>query len=223
VSRPTLTVWPGRRRRIRLPPAPVFALGLAALYLLLGPAPSALLWDRAAIAHGQIWRLFTGHLVHVDPNHLLLNLAGFLLLDDFLSRAPGVTPRRRAGLWLFSMGFVALGLYALDPALSLYAGLSGCLNAPFAALCLLLWRGNRTPWPLALLLVGFAKPGLEAVGGLTLYSHISWPPVPLAHYLGLLAGIAWWAASEATAGKTCAGFRHRLVSTPAQALSRRRS
>ena len=58
---------------------PWFTLLLAGaavlIYLVAGPAPAGLLFDRAALANGEVWRLLTGHLVHSDPAHLAWNLA----------------------------------------------------------------------------------------------------------------------------------------------------
>ncbi len=38
------------------------------------------MWDRRLIQAGEPWRFFTGHWVHLGYWHLLMNLAGLLLL-----------------------------------------------------------------------------------------------------------------------------------------------
>ena len=37
-------------------------------------------FDRGGIAAGELWRLLTGHFVHLGVSHTLLNLAGLLLV-----------------------------------------------------------------------------------------------------------------------------------------------
>lgn len=56
-------------------------LVLANLGLLLGNVPASnLMYNPAAVADGQWWRIFTWPLVHVSRYHLLLDGAAFLLL-----------------------------------------------------------------------------------------------------------------------------------------------
>jgi membrane associated rhomboid family serine protease len=57
----------------------IVGLGLGLLVLLwaLGDGTKMLLrYERAAVFDGDWWRLVTGHLVHVDLRHTLLNVAG---------------------------------------------------------------------------------------------------------------------------------------------------
>ena len=56
----------------------VIALALlAGVLVLLGDlAGDRLALDRAAVSQGQVWRLLTGHLVHLGPYHAMLNIVG---------------------------------------------------------------------------------------------------------------------------------------------------
>ena len=55
--------------------------GLALLIQLAGnAAQSALRFERQSIVAGDLWRLLSGHLVHLGWTHLLLNLAGLALV-----------------------------------------------------------------------------------------------------------------------------------------------
>jgi rhomboid family GlyGly-CTERM serine protease len=88
-------------------------------------------YDRAAIAHGEVWRLATGHLVHLGVSHLLLNLAGLLLVWFLVAAC-------LTGLqWVLVLGIVIAGIDAgfwlLEPQLSWYVGLSGVLHGLLAA------------------------------------------------------------------------------------------
>ena len=41
--------------------------------------------DRVAVMRGQIWRLWTGHFVHTNWSHVLLNITGLVLLQLLFS------------------------------------------------------------------------------------------------------------------------------------------
>lgn len=150
--------------------------GLALLMTALqaaGPATvHALRYDRTAILGGQLWRLLTGHLVHLGWVHYALNTVGVCLC---LLLAPALF---RGRWWWLQLMMLALGISLLllvfEPRLPNYAGLSGVVYgllmlglAPqaradkFVAVCLvalLAWMG----WQL---LVGPAAAEEKMIGG----------------------------------------------------------
>ena len=69
-----------------------------------------------------------------------------------------------------------------------YCGLSGALNALYAALALALWRETRSPLALLLILGDLAKIAFELNQGGALLPTSSWAAVPGAHLAGLVAG-----------------------------------
>jgi len=88
-------------------------------------------YDRVAIGNGEIWRLITGHLVHLGAGHLAVNVAGLalvaLLVGRYLSlRAWGAT-------LLVCCLATSGGLWALSPGLRWYVGLSGVLHGLLVA------------------------------------------------------------------------------------------
>lgn len=110
------------------------ALLLATTVALQAFAPSttlALRYDRAQVTAGQLWRLVTGNLVHLNWPHLVLNLAGLVLIWLLLGRDWSLR------LWCATFAVCTLavggGLYAFDPALRWYVGLSGVLHGLFVA------------------------------------------------------------------------------------------
>ena len=168
-------------------------LGLHALTLLLPGAFDVLVHSDAGLANGETWRLVTAHLVHLDTAHLAPNLVGLLALGIALERGAGpgtpLVPLALAGL------AITLGV-VLDPSVGLYCGLSGVLNALFAALCLIgLKSGPRALWG-GLLAAGLAKIGWEWGHAPLLTDTLStgalaWPPHVASHLVGYLAGMAW--------------------------------
>lgn len=108
-------------------------LVLAALVLLLTGdfGREWLRYDRARIAAGELWRLLTGHLVHLGVSHTLLNLAGLVLVWILVGRAFSW----RQWLWVMAGSVIAidLGLWFGAPALEWYVGLSGLLHGMLAA------------------------------------------------------------------------------------------
>lgn len=86
-------------------------------------------FDRALIAQGEWWLLFTGHFVHLNWNHWALNMAGLAVVAFFFS------PYGNLWQWLWvivlSALFVGLGIYWRNPDLHTYVGLSGVLHGLF--------------------------------------------------------------------------------------------
>ena len=129
-----------------------FAL-VVAIMVVLGLAHSWvnpwLAFDRSAIEQGQLWRLLTCHLVHLNHWHMLLNLAGLVLCGYFFT---DLLDRVRFWSWLLFCGLVAgLALYFLDTGLQHYVGLSGILHGLLVFCLLIGWRGN--PWLHSLVLL----------------------------------------------------------------------
>lgn len=133
---------------------PLIAVVLPCLLLALGgdAARVVLRYDRDAIAHGAWWRLFTGNFVHLNAGHLLEDMAGtvllWLLFEDVLKGW------RMPGLICAGALAVGLGLYAGDPQVDWYVGISGALDTLWAAGSLgLIRRRDRFGWMLAAILV----------------------------------------------------------------------
>lgn len=89
-------------------------------------ARALLRYERQAIADGEVWRLFSGHFVHLGFRHLALNLAGFALVWLLVGRRYGTRQ------WLFiaaiCIAATSAGFWWLDPGLRWYVGLSGVLH-----------------------------------------------------------------------------------------------
>jgi rhomboid family GlyGly-CTERM serine protease len=118
-------------QRLRLLAPFTVWLGLfgVCLALYLADAPQLLRYDRNMIAQGEIWRIFTGHLLHLNWPHFWLNMGGVLMVAVFFSK--DCTPLQWLGLIVFSCLVISAGLYWFDPGMFWYMGLSGVLHGLF--------------------------------------------------------------------------------------------
>jgi rhomboid family GlyGly-CTERM serine protease len=111
------------------PPA---ALALLSTLLMLGGSPLSQLlrYDRAAVAAGQWWRLFSANLVHLGWWHLLFNVLSLVLLVLLCPERLGWAE------WLRRVVLIGTGmslcLYFFAPGLQDYVGLSGLVYGLFA-------------------------------------------------------------------------------------------
>lgn len=153
-----------------------------------------LVYDRTAITSGEIWRLVTGHLVHLDWNHLALNAAAFVGLG-YLIETDGKNGRHKLlTVTAVSAATISAALFLLSPATALYAGISGVLNGLFAFVCLQFLSLTRSWIWVALLIGSIAKIAWESAFGPAFSAVLAWPPEPVAHFAGLLGGITVYAA-----------------------------
>jgi len=150
------------------------------------PGRVLLRYDRAALAAGELWRLLTAHLVHLDLHHALLNCAGLALMWALFARA--YSPRQWVVVLVAAVAAIDAGLWFGDSTLRWYVGSSGVLHGVMAAGTLAhLRRGERDGWVLAAFLLG--KLAWEQwVGPLPLSGRD--PVVVDAHLYGVLGGLA---------------------------------
>lgn len=148
-----------------------------------------LMFDRDAINEGQIWRLFSGHFVHLSMSHLLGNALGIVLLAYIAGRSLN----NLVGILLLAwcVVVVGIGLYGYADYLDYYVGLSGVLHglllvAPFVspfysrviAGCFLLVIVSKVVWEQSSWYDDMAMAGM--IGGRVEVN---------AHLLGVIAGL----------------------------------
>jgi rhomboid family GlyGly-CTERM serine protease len=95
------------------------------------PGRALLRYDRAAIAGGEIWRLLSGHFVHLGWSHVLLNGAGLLLIAYLV--AAFFSLRQWVAIVSIVVVGTDLGFWFLEPQLNWYVGLSGLLHGLLVA------------------------------------------------------------------------------------------
>ncbi len=161
---------------------------LLMLPALLGErAVHALRYERGAIASGEVWRWLSGHWVHHNGTHLLMNLAGLVLLWGLYVRD--------AALWAWCAVVCAAacavsgGLWLLDPEVLWYLGLSGVLHGIWAAAAVFAWRRWPTEAVVTATLLA-VKLGVEHARGpwVGVALDHSLPVIVDAHLFGALGG-----------------------------------
>ncbi len=182
-----------QRKRI-----PFVTVTIAAITIVIHTLSRAatLQYDRAAIAAGETWRLFTGHLTHWNTDHLFWDLLMFVVLGILIE-----TQSKRTLAWLIlgSASAISMFTWLLCPELATYRGLSGIDTTLFVFVaCRYLFDaiGNRQ-WrqcmvPAVLLGSALGKFSYEALTGSTLFvdSQSAGFTVFLdAHLVGVAIGI----------------------------------
>lgn len=96
--------------------------------------PQTGLWFRyhhTQISEGQIWRLFTGHFVHLGWRHYLMNCVGIILVYSLYSR--WLTTHTLVWWCLLTAFAVSIGLIFFSPQIVWYVGFSGVLHGLIVA------------------------------------------------------------------------------------------
>jgi rhomboid family GlyGly-CTERM serine protease len=168
---------------------PVIVLLVAILLGLGGEmAQQWLRFDRAAISSGELWRLVTGHFVHLGWSHFALNGAGLVLVWYLVGDVFDWI--RWLLIGVFTVITMDIGLWLFDPRLMWYVGLSGLLHGILAAgLMEKLRKPDKEALILMVLLLGKLAweqfsgplPGSESTAGGTV--------VVDSHLFGALGGV----------------------------------
>jgi len=189
-------------RRAPLPLATLAICAAAALVLAVPQLQPALVYNRDAVSHGELWRLLSGNLVHFSAGHAVKDVLALLLAGALIE-----TRRYRhfALLCLASGALIGSMLYATQPLVLVYGGLSGVAVAAVAYLCL---HGSADGGAFGracqIALVGLvAKTTIELVFGAQ--ASADFVPVPFVHLVGALTAAALFSIARLEIG-----VRHRI-------------
>lgn len=189
--------------RVR-PAAPAFPAASLSIALATGAifcfptSNAALIYSRTALLHGQLWRAWTGHMVHFSASHFLWNLIIFLVAGCWLE---SIRPLSARWFYVLCPPVIAATLLFGDPTLERYAGLSGLATGVLIFLALVQLSENDAEstwfWVAVFGLVAL-KIALETVTGVPLLVHdvAGFRVVPLAHLSGACSGIIGWVATR---------------------------
>ena len=175
-----------------------------------------LLYDRTALAHHELWRLITGHWVHLSTDHLFWSAATFLVLGSLCEI---MDPKRYYAAVAISAILIPIAIWWGMPDLMIYGGLSGLDCAIYSLLMVLFIRreirSRNWIWVglFSLLLGGLAaKIIYETTTGLTIFvanTNTNMTPVPFAHlvggFIGFIAGLP-----RVKFVKAPVGFRYQI-------------
>jgi len=155
------------------------------------PLQALLIYDRAAIGDGELWRLVTGNFVHYSTAHFVYDVVALLIAGTLMEIQ---RLRSFAVLCLVSSALIGASLYLGKPEIIVFGGLSGIVTAAVTFLCL---RGldETGAWRwlcLAALACLVAKIGAEmALGSSFLFAAEpqDFVPVPESHLAGAVTAL----------------------------------
>ena len=177
-------------------PCASLLLSLAAVFVFACPSLAApLQYDRAAIAAGEVWRLFSGHWVHYGFDHFFWDVLAFACLGLACERRS----RSRFLTCVAASAFaISLTVWFGLSGMSAYRGLSGVDSALLVLLFMELWRDairagqpGQTLFPAVCLAAFVFKVSFELATGSTVFVKslgTGMVGVPLAHVAGAVVG-----------------------------------
>ena len=177
----------------------------------------------SALAHGELWRLWTGHLVHFGGAHLRGDLLAFLVWAALLERESRAALGR---VLLLGAPLLSLSVLLAYPGLTQYRGLSGLDCSLVVALIFRRGLANQRRRSLGVVCLACfaAKCGYELVTGHAILAPDLGAGVkllPLAHLFGAAFGVVDSAMRVLTNLRTSArgkGFSGLKCKAPAVML-----
>ncbi len=175
----------------------IYFILLACLVLVIGVFSSELSvylrYDRNLIEEGEIWRMVTGHFIHLTWSHLLMNLAGFALVFAFFGSL--LSNYHWTFFTFFSSVFISLVLYLTSPSLIWYVGLSGILHGLLVLGGLYDYAVRRWESILFLSIIFIKLVWEQLYGALPGSEETAGGPVLVdAHLYGAISALVWFAA-----------------------------
>lgn len=147
-------------------------------------------FEREAVEQGQLWRLWTAHLVHFSFRHTFLDAAAFFIAGMIVEKKMG----RHWVAWVLVAiaPTISLGLWLWSPELTHYRGMSGLATAMIVVAMINIARNNSSSRLVILLfavaltfkLIGEAFGVSHGLASLDAGVVVEWR----AHVLGAMAG-----------------------------------
>ena len=119
--------------RLRIPVWTISIILLSTVSFISGGLSSLFIYDRAAVMEGELWRLFTSHLVHFSKFHFLYNIITFGIFGWIVEQQYYTYFGRLLLLMAFIIGITLL---IMNPDMLFYGGLSGLAHGTFFYLAL---------------------------------------------------------------------------------------
>jgi len=164
-------------------------------------------YNRYDIAHGEIWRIWTGHIVHFGWPHFVADGALFVVIGWALERSHPLCGK--VSLIVLPL-VVSISLFWFDPSMNIYGGLSGVNVGLLVFMACRGWQKNWLDWfwP-AILGIHVVEVFLEihnhgTGGGAIRFDNPEIHVATVAHIGGAIYGVSTWAllAQRARAAKS---------------------
>ena len=139
-----------------------------------------------AATHGEVWRLWTGHLVHYDLRHFLTNAIAIAVPISLIDRRSSRSILLSMAVLAPMISFALLVGAHFDE----YRGASALALAVWVASALTLLRSESASdrhTGAALIALAIGKLAFETAGAGHLWTEVA--PLPLAHVAGAIAGV----------------------------------
>ena len=195
------------------------AIALAALVVFAASGGGALTGERAALAQGQLWRLWTAHVVHFSASHALWSGLVWLVAGAWME-----SEDRRGWTWTVLAGAPLVTAVALagDAEMARYGGLSGLACAPLVWAGCRMWRSGdpaRRAAAAAVFSLLALKVVAEMTGGGVAFSRFGEGvgevrPAPWAHAGGALLGAGLAARLAGRRERPCGELACRARGAP---------
>jgi len=126
-------------KNFRTAPVTLTVGGICLLLACLGESETGMLaWERGALHNGELWRLWTGHLVHFSASQALAETLALVVAGMYAE--PLVGSRRFGLLLACAADLLSLGMLTLAPGLNEYRGASGLATLTAVLAGALAWR-----------------------------------------------------------------------------------
>lgn len=174
----------------RAPVSLLLAIACIALTLIPETVQQVLAYDRNAILAGEVWRLWTGHLVHFSHTHALVDGIVLYVMASLAEREFG--SRSLACALALAALVISLVLLAFVPSLQEYRGASGIAVLVAVMAVTTVWHDERNHAFVMLIAAAYAlKTLVDALSlapsstVLPLGVNVAWQ----AHVCGAIAGV----------------------------------
>jgi len=163
-------------------------IALIALSLFaLGPdKTSCLLFNKADVCAGEIWRLFTGQLIHSNFDHLFWDIIGLLVLGSTIEMA---SRKKFIISFLLSSISVCIWMFIVEREYVVYYGLSGLLNGLLVMAVFVKWTATRNGGLFVILPLAAIKMLYEMATKSVFLIDPSIATIPGTHLAGFLMGV----------------------------------
>jgi rhomboid family GlyGly-CTERM serine protease len=165
---------------------------VSALSILMPAWRESLIYQRGAVEAGEVWRLWTGNIVHFGGLHFIADTGLWLIIGWFVEREHP-TPAR-VSLLLIPLA-VTGAVYFFEPEMIRYAGLSGMNVGYLVFLALAGWQKSWKDWfwP-AVLGIHVLELVLESTWGhgMIQFDDPTVRVATIAHVGGIVFGVVLW-------------------------------